>query len=269
MRPIPRPLLPLAIGFAIGIAAESLLESPPGPWALAAIVSLLAGGLTAWRCAALFRPAAVLLFVCLGGHAMAVALWEYPPDHLHRLSEDWLDMPVALEGWVAQPPDPRPPETRDIPDPGRLRFVAEVTRLRLGGNWVPTTGRARLTLWEPAPSLAYGDEVRGVFRLRHPRRFDNPGSFDYPAYLATQSVFLEGWTREPVEIVAAARGSRLLAGVFALRERILRRLDATLPVAQAALLKAAVLGDRSGLSPEMNQAFLDSGTYHILAISGL
>jgi hypothetical protein len=36
-----------------------------------------------------------------------------------------------------------------------------------------------------------------------------------------------------------------------------------LPAQQAALLKATVLGDRSGLSPEMNQAFLDSGTYHV------
>jgi len=32
------------------------------------------------------------------------------------------------------------------------------------------------------------------------------------------------------------------------------------------MLKPTVLGDRSGLTPEMNRAFLDSGTYHILAL---
>jgi len=39
-----------------------------------------------------------------------------------------------------------------------------------------------------------------------------------------------------------------------------------MPAGQAGLLKATVLGDRSGLTPEMNQVFLDSGTYHILAV---
>ena len=61
----------------------------------------------------------------------------------------------------------------------------------------------------------------------------------------------------------------MLAAVFRLRAGLLARLDASLPPAQAALLKAAVLGDRSGLTPAVTQAFLDSGTYHILAISGL
>ena len=105
--------------------------------------------------------------------------------------------------------------------------------------------------------------------MRHPRRFDNPGAFDYPAYLATQGIFLEGWAREPVETVRASRGSAILAFVFRLRALLLQRLDGTMPPAEAGLLKATVLGDRSGLSPEMNRAFLDSGTYHILAISGL
>jgi competence protein ComEC len=50
---------------------------------------------------------------------------------------------------------------------------------------------------------------------------------------------------------------------------LLQRLDAAMPAAEAGLLKAMVLGDRSGLTPEMTRAFLDSGTYHILAISGL
>jgi competence protein ComEC len=111
--------------------------------------------------------------------------------------------------------------------------------------------------------------VRGRFRLRHPRRFDNPGAFDYPAYLASQGIFLEGWTSEPVETRATPHGSRILAAVFRVRALLLQRMDAAMPAAEAGLLKATVLGDRSGLTPEMNRAFLDSGTFHVLAISGL
>jgi competence protein ComEC len=194
---------------------------------------------------------------------MGQALFGQPANHVSRVPDPYLSSPVPLEGWVVAPPDPRPAEARDTADPERTRFVVEITRLRLGETWVATAGQARLTVVGEPPDVAYGDEVRGTFRLRHPRRFDNPGAFDYPAYLATQGIFLEGWTREPVETVRASRGSTILAFVFHLRSLLLRRLSAAMPPPEAGLLKATVLGDRSGLSPEMNQAFLDSGTYHI------
>jgi competence protein ComEC len=265
-----RPLVPLAAAFTLGIALEHWLELRPIGWTVALGVALVLGSGTWW--AGVRRavwPVLILGFICLGGQAMAVVIFGAPANHLSRLPEADLLSPVWLEGWVVGPPDPRPADARDTGDPERTRFVVEVTRLRLGAAWVVVRGGARLTLLGEAPEVAYGDEVRGTFRLRVPRRFGNPGAFDYPAYLATQGIFLEGWTREPVETVAAGRGSTILAAIFRMRALLLRRLDAALPAQQAALLKATVLGDRSGLSPEMNQAFLDSGTYHILAISGL
>lgn len=265
-----RPLVPLAAAFTLGIALERWLELRPLGWTAALGVALVLGIGVWWvGVRRAVWPVLILGFLCLGGQAMAAVLFGAPANHLSRLSEANLLSPVWLEGWVVDPPDPRPADARDAGDPERTRFVVEVTRLRLGAAWVVVRGRARLTLLGEAPEVAYGDEVRGIFRLRVPRRFGNPGAFDYPAYLATQGVFLEGWTREPVETVAAGRGSTILAAIFRMRALLLRRLDAALPAPQAALLKATVLGDRSGLSPEVNQAFLDSGTYHILAISGL
>jgi len=265
-----RPLVPLAVAFSLGIALAPALPFGSAWWAGGAIVLLLLGALApsvggsrlAW-------PLLLAGFCCLGVHGMVVAAREAPPHDIRVLSETALGASLLVEGWVTTPPDPRPPEVRDAEETARTRFTVEVTALHLGGERVAATGQARLTALTPLPELHYGDEIRGRFRLRHPRRFDNPGSFDYPGYLAAQGIFLEGWTREPVEVVPAARGSALLAWVFRLRALILARLDAAMPPAKAGLLKATVLGDRSGLTPEMNQAFLDSGTYHILAISGL
>ncbi|MGE5849073.1 MAG: DNA internalization-related competence protein ComEC/Rec2 [Candidatus Methylomirabilota bacterium] len=262
--------MPLAVAFTLGIGLEHWLEWRPLGWTAALGIALVLGGGVWW--AGVRRavwPVLILGFVGLGGQAMAAALFGAPPNHLSRLSEASLLSPAPLEGWVVGPPDPRPADARDLTDPERTRFVVEVTRLRLGEAWVVTRGRARLTVLGQAPEVAYGDEVRGTFRLHHPRRFGNPGAFDYPGYLATQGIFLEGWTRDPVNLTQARRGSTILAAVFHVRALLLRRLDAALPPQQAALVKAMVLGDRSGLTPEMNQAFLDSGTYHILAISGL
>lgn len=259
-----RPLVPLAVAFTLGIGLEHWLEWRPLGWTAALGIALVLGGGVWW--AGVRRavwPVLILGFVGLGGQAMAAALFGAPPNHLSRLSEASLLSPAPLEGWVVGPPDPRPADARDLTDPERTRFVVEVTRLRLGEAWVVTRGRARLTVLGQAPEVAYGDEVRGTFRLHHPRRFGNPGAFDYPGYLATQGIFLEGWTRDPVNLTQARRGSTILAAVFHVRALLLRRLDAALPPQQAALVKAMVLGDRSGLTPEMNQAFLDSGTYHV------
>ena len=268
--PPDRPLVPLALALCLGIACQHVLRLPLLLWTLAVLVTLLlAGGLWWLGARRLLLPVMTLSFACLGGQAMGQALFGQPANHVSRLPEAYLTSPVPLEGWVVAPPDPHPADLRDVADPERTRFIVELTRLRLGQTWVAAAGQARLTVLGEPPDVAYGDEVRGTFRLRRPRSFDNPGAFDYPAYLATQGVFLEGWTREPVETVTASRGSTILAFIFRLRALLLRRLDAAMPPPEAALLKATVLGDRSGLSPEMNQAFLNSGTYHILAISGL
>ncbi len=265
-----RPLVPLAAAFCVGIALERTLALRPAAWTTAVAILLLLGGGAWWRgTRRLLSASLILAFAGLGGQAMATALFGDPVHHLSRVPDPYLSSPVPLEGWVVGPPDPRPAEARDTGDPERTRFVVEVTRLRLGATWVAAAGRARLTVIGEPPDAAYGDEIRGTFRLRRPRRFDNPGAFDYPAYLATQGITLEGWTREPVEVVRASRGSTILGAVFDMRSLLLRRLDAAMPPPEAGLLKATVLGDRSGLTPEMNQAFLDSGTYHILAISGL
>jgi competence protein ComEC len=267
---VERPLVPLAVAFTLGVATERLAGAGQAAWLLAAVAAGLVGA-GAWRrgAAATARVAAIALFGCLGAYALSGALEGRPAGHASRLPDGALVAPVALEGWVAQPPDPRPGDAHDPEEPPRTRLVAELLRVRLGDRWHPVTGRVRLTLYEQVPVVAYGDEVAGTFRLRHPRRFDNPGSFDYPAYLAAQGISLEGWTRSPVEVRPAARGSRLLQPIFALRSLLLTRLHAAMPGGQGALLRAMVLGDRSGLTAEMNQAFLDSGTFHILAISGL
>lgn len=265
-----RPLVPLAVAICVGIAFQHALDLPLLLWTLAVLAALfLAGGIWWLGARRLLLPIMTLTFACLGGQAMGQALFGQPANHVSRLPGAYLASPVPLEGWVVAPPDPHPAEARDTADPERIRFIVEVTRLRLGQTWVAATGQARLTVLGEPVEVSYGDEVRGTFRLRHPRRFDNPGAFDYPAYLATQGIFLEGWTREPVETVKASRGSTIFAFVFRLRAILLQRFDAAMPPPEAALLKATVLGDRSGLSREMNQAFLDSGTYHILAISGL
>ena len=75
--------------------------------------------------------------------------------------------------------------------------------------------------------MSYGQRVEIEARLRRPHNFNNPGSFDYAAYLARRNIF---WTASmprnaPVTVLPGRCGSRFMAGIFALRTAALDRID--------------------------------------------
>ena len=124
---------------------------------------------------------------------------------------------------------------------------------------------------EPIP-LHYGDrlEIEGI--LRRPNGQRNPGGFDYRSYLASRQVFGILQPHRDQKIVPTDR-----SGFPPLRwaERLRRRVESVIDEAyhehriHAQVLKAMLLGLRSELSPDTLDAFRNSGSIHILAVSGL
>ena len=124
---------------------------------------------------------------------------------------------------------------------------------------------------EPIP-LRYGDriEVEGV--LRRPNGQRNPGGFDYRFYLARRGVFGILQLDRDQEIVATDRSSfPPLHWTESLRRRVEDVIDAAYSENRihAQVLKGMLLGLRSELSPDILDAFRNSGSIHILAVSGL
>jgi competence protein ComEC len=268
--PSRRPLVPLTIAFFSGVVAG---EWAPPPVALPA---LAAAGLGAAALLLLRRGAgraawgALLgIFVLLGIVHQGLAQRSHPPHSIGRLPESVLSQFVVLDGLVAGPPERLPPVGQR---PGeRLRLLVDVTAVRAPEGWVPAVGRVRLTVYEPHGRVRYGDRLRGPVRLRQPRGYLNPGAFDPARSLRAQGIALEGWvgTDAVLERIPRQGGLGLLAAVYALREHLLEAIERTYAQPAAGLLKAVLLGDRSGIPESVNEAFLQSGTYHILAISGL
>ena len=124
---------------------------------------------------------------------------------------------------------------------------------------------------EPIP-LRYGDriEVEGV--LRQPNGQRNPGGFDYRSYLARRQVFGILQLNRGQEIVPTDRsGFPLLRWTEKLRRRVEDVIDTAYSEnrIQAQVLKGMLLGLRSELSSDILNAFRNSGSIHILAVSGL
>jgi len=159
----------------------------------------------------------------------------------------------------------------DSSDP-YLKARARVT-LALDDNTVAAAGT-------PVPQrLDYGQRVEIEARPRRPHNFNNPGSFDYAAYLARQHIF---WTAamprgSAVRVLPGRCGWRFMAAVFGLRiaavDRIERLYGSDDRSSQAAystgMLEATLIGETSKLEKIWTQNFRRTGTFHALVISGL
>src|SRR3990172_7144688 len=257
-----RPLVPLVVVLLSGIGAAELALLPVA-------LSLLFAAYEHPLVATLFL---LLLFFALGAGRLEVELRLRPLHHVDRLPEGVLEEPLWIEGIVASPTDPLAGEPRGVEgDAGRIRILLDLRSIWLEGRETPIRGRARLTLLQPQIVPAYGDRIRGLVKLRRPRGYLNPGGFDYPLHLRTLGVTLEGWVGEGdiLERRGTGEGSIVHNWAYALRARMIRAVNQLLPQDEASLLAAITLGERTGIPSQINQAFLGSGTYHILAISGL
>ncbi len=72
-----------------------------------------------------------------------------------------------------------------------------------------------------------------------------------------------------IEILERGEGFKPLEWVYSLRNRLSQTLAEVLPEPQASLAQGIILGKRDNIPPSTYDAFIHSGTAHLLAISGL
>jgi competence protein ComEC len=126
--------------------------------------------------------------------------------------------------------------------------------------------------------LRYGNHLTLTGVLRQPDTQRNPGGFDYRAYLARQGVSGIIYHQGLLD-TGKQTGLPPLHWIEALRLKTERVIDETYAGFQtfptnedslhAQLLKAILLGKRSDVPSETLDIFRNSGTFHVLAVSGL
>jgi competence protein ComEC len=137
------------------------------------------------------------------------------------------------------------------------------------GKEYPVRGILRLTVRDFVPELQYGDQISADLRLRPVSGLHNPGGFDYSAYLQREGIRALAVVRRPEAITRlAAGGFTPLLRIYAWRERIRNVLDGSLSPVSSAIFQAMLIGETGSLNPEIREAFMISGTTHLLSISG-
>ena len=113
--------------------------------------------------------------------------------------------------------------------------------------------------WHAGPPLNSGERWRLAVKLKRPSGLLNPDAFDYEAWLLAQRIGATGTIKD---------GQRLAEASRAWRDSIRQRLLEVDTQGRGGALAALVLGDGSGLSREDWQILQDTGTVHLLVISG-
>lgn len=139
---------------------------------------------------------------------------------------------------------------------GVVRFQLEQAVSRRG----KLPARLRLA-WYGGPAVRAGETWRLAVRLKRPHGLVNPQAFDYEAWLLAQRIGATG-TVKSGELIAPASG----AGAW--RDRLRQQLLATPAHGREGALAALVLGDDSGLSTADWQVLQNTGTVHLMVISG-
>ena len=107
-----------------------------------------------------------------------------------------------------------------------------------------------------------------MLRIKPPHGWLNPGGFDYEKWLFTRGVRATGYVRanDSNELMASPE----VYTVQSLRQQLLTTLTAANASLQyKGILSALALGYRADIAPEDWQLLLNTGTNHLMAISGL
>ena len=199
----------------------------------------------------------MLLFVAMGGLRQRLAMVQVRSDHIQNIG-------TSADGFQVEVDEISSVKERTF------RAWAEVKAAMMNGKPVPAQGRVLLTLMRDSTSTvpAHGDRLLIHGRLEAIDRTPDPGGFDQRQWAAYHGASFALFAPSGKWRILSV--NKLGSGFFAdARGRVALWLrDSGLPPRERALAKAILLGMRDELEPEQNQAFVRSGTIHVLAVSG-
>ena len=163
-------------------------------------------------------------------------------------------LPVSMDGrtfWI---------EGRVVGLPAATGDVVRFELVDIESRHVGLPSKVRLS-WYGGPQLRAGERWRLAVRLKRPRGLVNPQSFDYEAWLLARGIGATGTVKA---------GERLSASAAAdgWRDRLRARLMDVPAFDRQGAIAALVVGDDSGLSRSDWQVLQDTGTVHLMVISG-
>ncbi|MDR1053105.1 MAG: ComEC family competence protein, partial [Planctomycetaceae bacterium] len=267
-----QPISLVFLAAVFGILFDKYFSATPQFWLILTIIffllSVISNCKKGWR---VISTVFVLLF-CFS----LFGYWHH--DRWNKFASNDLGFyaieegyPVGVRAVVSDLPRLLPPLPDNfLANEERTIFTVSVQKLRDGENWRDATGNVFVTINGDCTDLMVGNEVLIFGELSKPAGKQNLDDIDYAGKLRSQRILcvIHGKGREAVSVVSGGRISvAKILGIV--RHAASKNLSATMPPETALLASAMLLGLRDGVDEQVRQNLIDTGTMHILAISGL
>lgn len=131
------------------------------------------------------------------------------------------------------------------------------------------SGRKILVTADPYSDLHYGDELALEGTVEKPENFQSPNgkTFDYISYLAKDGIYYE-MKYPKMELLSSGHGSIIKRKLFELKDNFTEKINQAIPAPENSLLAGILLGSKQSLGSELKKDFINTGTIHIVALSG-
>lgn len=259
------PLLWLSLAFLVGVLAASRVTMAWQSWLIlvgAALVLAILARVLLPRYSPLllgkshqswFLGTLLLLAFLVGAFRYQISIPKIDARHIAWYNDRPYD--VLITGRVASPMD-----VRDNYSNLRVKVTAVDT-----GEGDVEAGGMLLVRLEGDETYSYGEVIRLRGKLITP---PEGGEFSYREYLSRQGIHSFMSLAKVTRLPYPRAGNPLLSWVYDLKDKMLGIIYEIFPDPEASLLAGILLGVDNGMSAQVQQAFRDTGTAHIIAISG-
>ncbi len=180
-----------------------------------------------------------------------------------RLASELEGQDILLQGRVVGVPNARS-------DGARFRFKIETASLKTEPErFLDLNGIVRLGWFQNQQVVNADERWQLMVRMKRPSGFLNPGGFDYEKWLFTERITATGYIRKSPELNKKLADSPWWS-INHLRQNIHQKIQQGVEdKTSAAVLSALVVAIRMKLDDTQWQQLQQTGTSHLVAISGL
>ena len=174
-----------------------------------------------------------------------------------RLANDFDGQILQISGVIADIPEQRAKSVRFLLKPDFIE-----------GYSLSLPELIRLSWYRTRKTLQVGERWQLQVKLRVPSGYQNPGGFDYERWMFVKRIGATGYVKS--SRFNSRIGESSLSLVDRWRSRIKQGIDDSCSDCDNdGLIKALAIGYRADIDPAHRQILQDTGTAHLLAISGL
>lgn len=196
----------------------------------------------------------LFIVIALGAFRIQISKKIVTPDFIAYYNDS--GNKYIIDGVVVKPPDVRDSYTG---------LQVKVTQIHPADvpPFYPVSGQ--ILAWvAPGDTWYYGDQVLLEGELLTP---PDDEDFSYRTYLARKGIH-SYLPDTHIELVAHNQGNPVLSWIYQLKQSALETVYEFFPDPEASLLAGILLGVESGIPEDVEKAFRDTGTSHVIAISG-